>query len=73
MSPTLRLLAVLAVAALAVAGALTLLGSDDGPARLVPGSGQAPGDDGDEVDPLAYTREREDELVAAAARGHAHV
>jgi soluble lytic murein transglycosylase-like protein len=67
-----RVVALLAVAALAVLGAIILLGPDD-PPRLAPGSGAAPGQDSARVDPLAYTAAREGELVAAAARGHAHV
>ncbi len=64
-----RLVALLAVVVLAGLGA-TLLLDDDGDRRLAPGSGAG---DGETVDPLAYTPAREDELVASAARGHAHV
>ena len=67
-----RVVALLAVVALAALAATLLLGPDD-PPRLAPGSGQAPGQDSERVDPLAYTAAREGELVAAAARGHAHV
>ena len=67
-----RVVALLAVVALAALAATLLLGPDD-PPRLAPGSGQAPGQDSERVDPLAYTPAREGELVAAAARGHAHV
>jgi soluble lytic murein transglycosylase-like protein len=67
-----RIIALLAVVALAAFAATILLGPDE-PPRLAPGSGQAPGQDSERVDPLAYTPAREGELVAAAARGHAHV
>jgi soluble lytic murein transglycosylase-like protein len=67
-----RVVAVLAVAVLAALGATILLGPDETP-RLAPGSGQARGQDSERFDPLAYTAKREDELVAAAARGNAHV
>jgi len=69
-----RVLAVLIVAALAALGATLVLDSGpDGPPKLVPGSGEAPGRDDESVDPLAYTPAREKQLAAAAARGHAHV
>ncbi len=68
-----RLLVVLVVAALAGAGAVLLLDREPERPDLVPGSGQAPGSSDEAVDPLAYTPAREDDLVAAAARGHAHV
>ncbi|MEA2154809.1 MAG: hypothetical protein QOE11_949 [Solirubrobacteraceae bacterium] len=68
----LRVVALLAVVVLAVLGATLLLDSSGGP-RLAPGSGQAPGQSGELVDPLAYTPERESDLIAAAARGNAHV
>ncbi len=68
----LRVLALAAVVVAAVFGARALLNSGGSP-RLAPGSGQAAGQDDDRVDPLAYTPAREDELVAAAARGNAHV
>ena len=67
-----RVVALLAVVALAAVGATILLGPDE-PPRLAPGSGAAPGQESGRVDPLAYTSARETELVAAAARGHAHV
>jgi soluble lytic murein transglycosylase-like protein len=67
-----RAVALLAAVALAALGATILLAPDD-PPRLAPGSGQAPGEDAARVDPLAYTAARERELVAAAARGLAHV
>jgi soluble lytic murein transglycosylase-like protein len=67
-----RVLALLAVVVVAAFVATILLRPDD-PPRLAPGSGQAPGQDSERVDPLAYTPAREGELVAAAARGHAHV
>ena len=67
-----RVVALLAVVVLAALAAAVLLGPDD-PPRLAPGSGQPPGEDSERVDPLAYTAAREGELVAAAARGHAHV
>jgi hypothetical protein len=67
-----RVVAVLAVVVLAALAAAVLLGPDH-PPRLAPGSGQAPGEDSERVDPLAYTPGRESELAAAAARGHAHV
>jgi hypothetical protein len=67
-----RVVALLAVVVLAALGASILLAPDD-PPRLAPGSGEAPGLDSGRVDPLAYTAAREGELVAAAARGHAHV
>ncbi len=68
----LRVLALVAVVVAAVLGARALLNSGDSP-RLAPGSGQAAGEDDERVDPLAYTPAREQELVAAAARGHAHI
>ena len=68
----LRVVALLVVVVLAAHGATILLDSRGEP-RLAPGSGQAPGQDSGRVDPLAYTPARESELVAAAARGHAHV
>jgi soluble lytic murein transglycosylase-like protein len=67
-----RAVALLAVVALAALGAKILLAPGDTP-RLAPGSGQAPGADSGRVDPLAYTAAREGDLVAAAARGLAHV
>jgi soluble lytic murein transglycosylase-like protein len=69
----LRVVALVAVVAAAVVGAMTLLHSDGAPPRLAPGSGAAAGRDDDVVDPLAYTPAREQDLVAAATRGHAHV
>ena len=72
MSLLLRVVALVVVVVLAALAATILLDSADEP-RLAPGSGQAPGQDGDRVDPLAYTPAREGELVAAATRGHAHV
>ncbi len=69
-----RALAVLVVAVVAGLGAVLLLDSgSSGPPTLVPGSGKAPGSDDESVDPLAYTPAREPAMVAAAARGHAHV
>ena len=65
----LRVVALLVVVVLAGLGAKLLL-DDRGDPRLAPGSGA--GDD-ESVDPLAYAPNREDDLVAAAARGHAHV
>jgi len=75
MSPVaVRVLAVLVVAALAALGATRLLDSGPGgPPKLVPGSGKAPGSDGEAVDPLAYAPARAARMTAAAARGHAHV
>jgi hypothetical protein len=69
-----RLLALVLTAALAVgvAAALSSLGGAAPDAPLVPGSGQLPGEGEEAVDPLAWDEDREDELVAAAARGHAH-
>ena len=70
-----RLLPLLLTAALAAAVAVALsggLGSGQPRAPLVPGSGEAPGESTQAVDPLAWDEERADELVAAAARGHAH-
>jgi hypothetical protein len=67
-----RVVALLAVVALAALGVTIHLGPGT-PPRLAPGSGEAPGQDSGRVDPLAYTAAREGELVAAAARGHAHV
>jgi soluble lytic murein transglycosylase-like protein len=69
----LRVVALVAVVAAAVVGAMALLHSDEAPPRLVPGSGQPAGRSDDVVDPLAYTPARDQELVAAATRGHAHV
>jgi soluble lytic murein transglycosylase-like protein len=68
----LRAVALLAVVVAAVLGATALLGSNSSP-RLAPGSGQPAGQDDQRVDPLAYTPAREQALVAAAARGNAHV
>ena len=67
-----RVVALLAVVVAAGLGAMALLDSGGSP-RLAPGSGQAAGSDDERTDPLAYTPAREDALVAAAARGHAHV
>jgi soluble lytic murein transglycosylase-like protein len=67
MSPLVRrVLALLAVAALAVVAVVTLFGGDTGRPQLVPGTGA-------DNDPLAYTPEREAAFAAAAARGHAHI
>jgi soluble lytic murein transglycosylase-like protein len=68
-----RVVALVAVVLAAVLGATALLHSGDGGPRLAPGSGQAAGQSDERVDPLAYTPAREQELVAAAARGNAHV
>ncbi|HTN25698.1 MAG TPA: hypothetical protein VL120_17045 [Solirubrobacteraceae bacterium] len=67
-----RVVALLAVVVVAGLGATALLDSGGSP-RLAPGSGQPPGSSDEQVDPLAYTPAREDALVAAAARGNAHV
>ncbi|MEA2148835.1 MAG: hypothetical protein QOD69_665 [Solirubrobacteraceae bacterium] len=67
-----RVVVLLAVVVAAGLGAMTLLDSGGSP-RLAPGSGQAAGTSDEQVDPLAYTPAREDELVVAAARGNAHV
>ncbi len=72
MSTLLVRIVALLVVVVAVLGAMALLDSRGDP-RLAPGSGQAPGQDDERVDPLAYTPARADELVAAAARGNAHV
>jgi soluble lytic murein transglycosylase-like protein len=72
MALSLRIAALLGVAVLAALGAIALLDRGGQP-RLAPGSGETRGDDGERIDPLAYAPGREDELVAAAARGHAHV
>jgi len=72
MALLLRAVVLVAVVVAAVLGATALLHSGGSP-RLAPGSGQAAGQDDDRVDPLAYTPAREQELVAAAARGNAHV
>jgi hypothetical protein len=64
----LRVVALLAVVVLAVLGATALLDSSKDSHSLAPGSGGAD----KRVDPLAYTPAREQELVAAAARGNAH-
>jgi soluble lytic murein transglycosylase-like protein len=61
-----RVLALLAVAALAVAAAIVLFPGQTSRPRLVPGTGA-------DNDPLAYTPERERAFAAAAARGQAHV
>jgi hypothetical protein len=68
----LRVVVLIAVVVAAVLGATALLGSKSSP-RLAPGSGQAAGQNDERVDPLAYTPAREQALVAAAARGNAHV
>ena len=74
--PWRRLLAIVLVALTAVVVALALarvLRHDDAPsARLVPGSGEAPGSGADTVDPLAWTADRSTAYAAAAARGLAH-
>ncbi|MGI8730082.1 MAG: DUF5715 family protein [Solirubrobacteraceae bacterium] len=61
-----RALALVVVAALAVVGVITLFGDDAGRPPLEPGANL-------NSDPLAYDAEREQELAAAAARGHSHV
>jgi soluble lytic murein transglycosylase-like protein len=74
--PWRRLLAIVLVALTAVVVALALarvLHHDDAPsARLVPGSGEAPGSGADTVDPLAWKADRSAAYAAAAARGLAH-
>jgi hypothetical protein len=71
-----RLLAVALVALLAAGVALVLarvLRHDDAPtARLVPGSGEAPGSGAAVVDPLAWSEGRWAAFAAAAAQGLAH-
>ncbi|MDP2709578.1 MAG: transglycosylase SLT domain-containing protein, partial [Solirubrobacteraceae bacterium] len=61
-----RVLVLLAVAVLAVVAVVVLFGNDAGRPGLVPEAGV-------DNDPLAYTEQREQAFVAAAARGHAHV
>lgn len=64
----------LAAAVLLALGTLFAVdGGDEAPPRLVPATGEPPGASDDVVDPLAYREERETQLAAAAARGHAHV
>ncbi len=74
--PWRRLLAIVLVAltAVVVAAALArVLRHDDAPAaRLVPGSGQAPGSGADVVDPLAWREGSSAAFAADAARGLAH-
>src|SRR6185312_13097904 len=74
--PWRRPLAIVLVALTAVVVALALarvLRHDDAPsARLVPGSGEAPGSGADAVDPLAWKPDRSAAYAAAAARGLAH-
>ncbi|MEJ7798268.1 MAG: hypothetical protein WKF42_07185 [Solirubrobacteraceae bacterium] len=61
-----RALALALVAVLTVVAVVVLFGDDAGRPPLEPA--------GDAIaDPLAYASEREQELAAAAARGHAHV
>ncbi len=60
-----RALALVVVVALAVLGAVALPGSG--------GEGDAGSGSGGPGDPLGYSAAREDDLVAAAARGNAHV
>ena len=64
-----RVVALLAVVVVAGLGATALLDSGGSP-RLTPGSGSS---DGERIDPLAYSPAREDELIAAATAGNAHV
>ncbi|MGH2943710.1 MAG: hypothetical protein ACRDLN_13150, partial [Solirubrobacteraceae bacterium] len=67
MSPLVRrVLALVAVAVLAALAVVTLFGGRTEQPRLVPGTGA-------DNDPLAYTAAREEDFVAAATRGHAHV
>jgi len=61
-----RVLALALVAVLAIVAVVALFGDDAGRQPLQPGAGKG-------ADPLAYSSAREDELAAAAARGHAHV
>ena len=61
-----RVLALALVAVLAIVAVIVLFGDDAGRQPLEPGAGKG-------GDPLAWTAGREDELAAAAARGHAHV
>jgi hypothetical protein len=61
-----RVLALVVVAAIAVAAVIALFGGSAGRPPLKPGAGS-------DADPLAYTPQREPSLVAAAARGNAHV
>ena len=51
---------------LAIVAVVVLFGGRAGRPPLAPGAGEG-------ADPLAYTAAREEELAAAAARGHAHV
>ncbi|HVL30885.1 MAG TPA: hypothetical protein VM299_01505 [Solirubrobacteraceae bacterium] len=67
MALLLRVAALLVVVVATAAGAYLLLGRDED-RQLAPGSGN-----GERIDPLAYEPGRDDELVAAAARGHSHV
>ena len=60
-----RVLALLAIGALASVAMVALFGDGDARTRLVPGTSV--------VDPLAYAPDREAAFAAAAARGHAHV
>jgi len=61
-----RVLALALVAVLAIVAVVVLFGDDAGRQPLQPGGGKG-------GDPLAWVENREDELAAAAARGHAHV
>jgi len=61
-----RVLVLLLVVVLTVVAVVVLFPGDTSNPRLAPGTGA-------DNDPLAYTEGREDELAAAAARGHAHV
>jgi Transglycosylase SLT domain len=61
-----RVLALVVVAAIAVVAVIALFGGSAGRPPLKPGAGS-------DADPLAYTPQRESSLVAAAARGNAHV
>ncbi len=64
----------LLAAAVALAALLSIADrlSDNPPPRLTPGTGVAAGESDDTVDPLAWSSQREDALVATAARGFAH-
>jgi len=61
-----RVLVLLLVVVLTVVAVVVLFPGDTSSPGLAPGTGA-------DNDPLAYTEGREDELTAAAARGHAHV
>lgn len=69
-----RALIALVAVAVVFAGLLSLADrlSDSDPPRLSPGTGIASGESDEQVDPLAYDPDRQDEFVAAAERGFAH-